>query len=242
MWIVEISTTHPGCWASETSILFPGVTFNLCLVGYGENHYTVDTIFQRDDTLITRRELQNIIAEISQHRLFAQMYPQTWPPHDVPICRFTFNDKGFTKGLIRPIIRTEGAEFNFHQNMTVLNGVEKIYGIFHTKQAMDEAENKLKDQLGKIPETGEERLSFRILKEDAFDKDIAELIPLFIEEVIPSKDKKQYSGSIRKFTGGSRERETIDDISKLTEELNKKYPPIIKWIFDMTRFIRRMRK
>ena len=221
---MEISAKkHPGCWASDTSLKFPDVTFYLCLKGYNDSYYEVSSVFFRDDKPVPKDELSEIVAEVGEHQLIANMEEEFLPHLGFPQFSIKIQDHGYTEGLIRPILHEKDADFPQFQKMKVHNGRETVYGLFYSKRALENVTSALNSRIGK------NLIEINPLEEDGKGIDVQNLIPPYLDLILPKECVPLWHSVLNDFVSKTWDEDTDSRWKKFIEKVSE-HPQLFKWI------------
>jgi len=224
-----VAKRHPGCWASDTSLKFPDVTFNLCLNGYDDSYYEVSSVFCRNDKPVPRDDLSKIVAEIGGHQLIESVEEESLPNAGFPQFSIKIHDHGYTEGLIRPILHEKNALFPQFQKMRVQRGEETIYALFYNEKAVANVTSALNSRIGA------NLIEFRPLKLDGKGSDVPNLIPAYFDLVLPEELVPMWHRIMKDFTAKTWNEETESVWVKFIEKVSE-HPQLFKWIVRVLSF------
>lgn len=167
-----VASRHRGCWASDTSLKFPGFKYLLFLVNYDSDHYEVITRFiPKDSTNL--HGIFDVLGAIRDHPLWWGFDPIEGLPSTVRLIKI--RDMGKCEGLIRPVLYERDADFPEYQLMEVDNGKETIYAVFDNYKSLKRVEKTLKERIGRT------RISINTISENATRSQVVDLIPTWYD-------------------------------------------------------------
>lgn len=181
MIVAQVSALrHVGCWASDTSLDFPTITYHLFLKYYDKDHYEVIVRFIGSEPNDSER-IPDILGKISQHSLWwktVEVEERSDDEQHLTDYLIKIKDMGNIEGLIRPILYEREARFPMYQMMEVANGKEIVYATFDSMKALKRVEKELQMRIG------EDQIEITTIKEDVMSNEVIGLIPTWFDYFI----------------------------------------------------------
>ena len=183
MIVAQITISrHHGCWASDTSFLFPTIKFLLFLHFIDSDHFEAGLkLIPQDEE--SKKSIPQVLLKIAGHNTWQDTSPEIKDNLYMVIIR----DRGKTEGIIRSVLFENDIYFPMYQAMIIDKGKETIYAVFNGKKALIHLENELSARYGK------RNVEITTLREDVKDADIIDFIPTWYDYCV----EKPYADLIK---------------------------------------------
>lgn len=227
---------HHGCWASDTSSLFPTIKFLLFLQYIDGDHYEVGLkLIPQDEE--AKKNIPEVWMKVSSHNTWRENSPEISENTRI----ITIRDRGKAEGIIRSVIFESGTFFPKYQAMIIDNGKETIYAAFSGKKALTHVKNELTTKYGT------HNIEITTLRENVSEANIIDFVPTWYEYYVDKAFADLIKESIKSAAMGVKlepsKLEQLKDfllahpelIALFLDNLNKFYDYVRRLLFGLPR-------